>query len=245
MCGAAEDLDLEMQAAVMGVDDGVGEAGADREIGPRQPLLQKIAGTDLAARLLVIGDVQLDRAIERRSALVQRQHRKGVSCDVRFRHRRPAADHPAVNDLRPIGVVGPARAGRHDVAMGVEGDRRAALPETAPDDQIGRRDHAIGFDQIVGNLVPLDREPETLEEPGDRGGGKVAVSGRIVGRNFHDLGEEARLRVGMRLNEGMDRAFDRRHLVPPKSTRQASNPSTLSPSKAGVTCAGRRERKVS
>ena len=131
-----------------------------------------------------------------------------------------AADHPAVDDLGAIGVVGPARAGRHDVAMGVEGDRRAALPEAAPDDQIGRRDHAIGFDQAIGNLVPLDREPETLEEPGDRGGGKVAVAGRIVGRNLYDLGQEARLRVGMRLNEGMDRAFG-----PPSSCSPQIDPS--------------------
>ena len=58
---AAEHLDLEVQAAVVGVDDRVGEAGADREIGPRQALLEDIARADLAARLLVVGDVQFDR----------------------------------------------------------------------------------------------------------------------------------------------------------------------------------------
>ena len=199
---AAKDLDLEMQTAVVGVDDGVGEARADGEVRPRQPLLEKIARTDLAARLLVISDVQFDRAVERRAALVQRQHRKGVSGDVRLRHRRPAADHPAVDDLGPVGVVRPACARRHNVAMGIESDCRAALPEPAPDDQ----------------------------KPGDGGGGGIAIPRRIVGRNLDDLGEEARFRFGLRLNERMDCTFDRRHRNSPQSTGPASNPSTLSPS---------------
>ncbi len=227
---AAKDLDLEMQTAVVGVDDGVGEARADGEVRPRQPLLEKIARTDLAARLLVISDVQFDRAVERRAALVQRQHRKGVSGDVRLRHRRPAADHPAVDDLGPVGVVRPACARRHNVAMGIERDCRAALPEPAPDDQIGRRNHPVGLDQVIRNLVPLDGKPQSFQKPGDGGGGGIAIPRRIVGRNLDDLGEEARFRFGLRLNERMDCTFDRRHRNSPQSTGQASNPSTLSPS---------------
>ena len=59
--GAAVDLHLEMQAAIVGVDHGVGEAGAEREVGFADALLDQPARADLAARLLVVGEVQLDR----------------------------------------------------------------------------------------------------------------------------------------------------------------------------------------
>ena len=77
--------------------------------------------------------------------------------------------------------------------MRVERDRRATLPEPAPHDQIGRRDHAVGLDERFRNLVPLDREAEAFEELGDRLGGAGAIARRIVGRDLDDLGEEARL----------------------------------------------------
>ena len=237
---AAEDLDLQMQAAVVGVDDRVGEARADREIRTREALLEEIARADLAARLLVIGDVQFDRAVERRAALFERQHREGVSRDVRLRHRGSAPDHPAVDDLRAVRVVRPARARRHDVAMRVERDRRAALPEPAPDDQIGRRNHAVGLDEALRNLVPLDLKPKSFQELGDDFRGAVAISGRIVGRNLDDLGEEARLRFGMLAHEVMDRALDRRHRISPHRTvrrrtpRRASRHKPASHAPAGV-----------
>ena len=58
----AGDHDLEVQAAVVRGDDAVGEAGADREVGLGEALLQQPFRPDRAARFLVVGQMQLDRA---------------------------------------------------------------------------------------------------------------------------------------------------------------------------------------
>ena len=193
---SGQDLHLQVKAAVMRVDDRIGKAGADRQIGTREALLDQPARADLAARLLVIGDVQFDRAVEPRAAFLDGQHGEGVSGDIRLRHRRPAPDHPAVDDRRAVRIVRPPRPGRHHVAMRIERDRRAPLPETAPHDQVGRRDHAVGLDEVLGNLEPLDLKAKSFQERGDDFCGAVAIPGRIVRRNLHDLGQEAGLGFG-------------------------------------------------
>ena len=112
--------------------------------------------------------------------------------------------------------------------MGVERDRRA-LPKLAPGDQVGRRNHAVGLDEGLGNLVPLDLKTKPFQERGDDFRGAAAITGRIVRRNFHDFGEEARLRFGMLAHKVVDRALDWRHRVSPVQC-QASKPSTRIPS---------------
>ena len=77
--------------------------------------------------------------------------------------------------------------------------------------------------------MPLDLKTKSFQECGDDFRGAVAISGRIVRRNFHDLGEEARLGFGMLAHEVADRALDWRHRVSPVE-RQASKPSTRIPS---------------
>ena len=64
----AGDQDLEVQAAVVRGHDAVGEAGADREVGLGEALFQQPFRADRAARLLVVGQVQLGRARERSPA---------------------------------------------------------------------------------------------------------------------------------------------------------------------------------
>ena len=114
--------------------------------------------------------------------------------------------------------------------MGVERDRAPALPEPAPRDQVGRRDHAVGLDEVFRNLVPLDLEAKPFQQRGDDFGRAVAIAGRIVRRNLHDLGEEARLRLGVLAHEVMDRALDRRHRIAPFSNGKVSKSSTRIPS---------------
>ena len=225
---APKDLDLQVKGAVVGVDDRVGEASADRQIWTRQTLLEQIARADLAARLLVVSYVQFDRAIERRAAFFESEHRECVSRNVRLRHCGSAPNHPAVDDSRAVRVVSPAGARRHDVAMGVERDR-GALPEPAPGDQVGRRNHAVGLDEGLGNLVPLDLKTKSFQECRDDFRGAAAVSGRIVRRNLDDFGEETRLCFGMLAHEVAYRALDWRHRISPVEC-QASKPSTRIPS---------------
>ena len=52
--------------------DVVGEPGADGEIGLADTLLQQPARPDQAAGLLVIGQMQFDRAAQRKAAFLKR-----------------------------------------------------------------------------------------------------------------------------------------------------------------------------
>jgi len=99
--------------------------------------------------------------------------------------------------------------------MGVERDR-GALPEPAPDDQVGRRNHSVRLDQRLGNLVPLDLKTKSFQECRDDFRGAAAVSGRIVRRNLDDFGEETRLCFGMLAHEVAYRALDWRHRISPR-----------------------------
>src|SRR5258708_36302113 len=98
--GSSRETRLELQAAVVRGDDSVGEAGADGEVRPGEAACEEPGGTELAADLLVIGEMQLDASAERVSLPVQglqRRERERVSREVRFRHRDAASVHaPAV-----------------------------------------------------------------------------------------------------------------------------------------------------
>ena len=61
---ATAHLDLQMQAAIVGVDNRVRKAGAERQIRLRQAFRQQQGWADLAADLLVIGQVQFDGALQ-------------------------------------------------------------------------------------------------------------------------------------------------------------------------------------
>ena len=61
---AALHRDFEMQHAVVRGDHRIGEAGADREIGLADLLVEQPFRADEAAGLLVIGQMQFDRAVE-------------------------------------------------------------------------------------------------------------------------------------------------------------------------------------
>jgi hypothetical protein len=91
--------------------------------------------------------------------------------------------------------------------MRVERDHRA-LPEPTPGDQIGRRNHAVGLDEALRNLVPLDLKPKSFQECGDDFRGAPAITRRIIRRNLDDLAKEARLRFGVLAHEVVDRALD-------------------------------------
>ena len=53
---------LELQAAVVRGDDLVAEAGGDQQVGLDEALREQPARAELAAELLVVGEVQLDAA---------------------------------------------------------------------------------------------------------------------------------------------------------------------------------------
>ncbi len=90
---AAAHGDFEMQAAIVRGHDRVGEAGADREIRLGDVLVEQPLGTDLAAGFLVVGEVQLDMAVEavavglERAQARRRRSRSRISTPQRRGHR--------------------------------------------------------------------------------------------------------------------------------------------------------------
>ena len=220
-----------MQAAVVGDDHRVAETRADDRVGLRYALRQQPARTDLAALLLVVGQVQLDRALQGRAGFHQREQGEGVGGKIGLRHGDAAAEHLAIGDLGAIGIMGPARAGRDHVAMGVQRDRRAGADAMAHH-EIGRRDHASGARDSLGHGVPLDGEAELLQQLGRAGGVGRAIAGRIVRGNLHQFGEEPRLFVEARAHERAQFGFDIAHVQ--LSVMRAFSAASASPAGRGV-----------
>ena len=156
-------------------------------------------GTDGAAHLLVIGEVQLDRAVERDAAPAQRLQGKGIGREIGFGDGDAAAVHDAVLHERAVRIDRPAFARRHDIAMGVERDHLAARSESLAHDEVRGADHAVRPHEVVGDVMTFDLEPQRLEKPGRALRMRLAIAGRIVGRDLDQLAEEAGLLVAIGL----------------------------------------------
>src|SRR5262245_15088008 len=192
MRGASRELDLEMQAAVVGGDNAVGEACRDDEIRPCDVLLDEKGGADQAARLLVEGEVQLDRACQRQATLLHGQQRIAVGGEVRLGNGHAASVHHAVDDFRAVGRMRPAFAWRHNIAMRIERDRRSRS-EAVAHDEIGGAEHAVGGDAVLGDPMSLDLEADTLQQVCGSVGDGLAVAWWIVRGYADERGEELRL----------------------------------------------------
>ena len=183
--------DLELQAAVVRGHDLVAEAGGEQQVGLDQALLQQPAGAELAAEFLVVGEVQLDAAGEIGAERFEGAHGEGVGREVALADRRGAAVEPAVDDLAAVGIVAPSLARRDDVAVGVEGDRRAVAVASA-NDQVGDRSEAVLAHQRLGHRIAVDGEAEAFEQRRRRLGVRRVVARRRVGRHAHQRLQEAR-----------------------------------------------------
>ena len=149
---------FQVQAAVVGRGHRVGEAGTDGEIGLAQALREQSARADLAADLLVAGQMQLDRAVELRAMrgkIAQSKQRIRVRCKIGFADCDAPAEHRGAvfrvfDDVGRVRIVRPALAGRHDVAVRVQRDRRPTRSEALAHHQVRRRNHAVGADIAFG-----------------------------------------------------------------------------------------------
>ena len=193
--------DLEMQAPVVRRRHRVREAGAEGVIRLAQPLLQQPSRPDVAAGLLIVGQMQLDAAVELDSVVrerLKREQRVGVGREVGLAHGNAAAIHHAamfgiLDDGGAVGIMRPAQTGRDDIAMRVERDAGPVLAEALAHDEVGGRDHAdrghVGF----RHREALDIETEAAQ-PARRGlGVRGAITRRVVGRNLDHGGEEGGL----------------------------------------------------
>ena len=206
----ALDRDFQMQAAVVRGGDAVSEAGRDGVVGLAQALLQNPFGTDVAAGLFVIGELQFDGAVENHALFLRRdqgQQRPGIRGEIRLRHGHTAAVHDGtvfgvLNNFTAVGVLAPAEAGRHHVAVGVERDGRAAAAEALAHDQVDGRDHAVGLDQRIRHRVHFHIETQLLQQGLGACAMRGTIAGRIIGRHPHQFLQETCLRGVFRIKEG-------------------------------------------
>ena len=181
---ASRDLDLEMQAAVVGGDNAVGEACRDDEIRLGDVLLDEIAGTDQAAGLLVEGEVQFDRARQRQAAVLQGQQRVGVGGEVGLGDGHAAPVHDAIHDFGGVGRMRPAVARRHHIAVRIERDGRSR-PEAVAHHQVGGADHAVGGDAVLRDrdvARPRSRDPRAVAPQPRRSAGSRPADCRTAHR---------------------------------------------------------------
>jgi hypothetical protein len=103
MRSQAVQRDFHLQAAVVRGDHLVAEARGDQVVGLAQAVVQQPAGAQFAAELLVVGEVQFDRALQRQALRFQRAQREGEGGEVALADRRRAAVELAVVDLGAVG----------------------------------------------------------------------------------------------------------------------------------------------
>src|SRR6185369_8380092 len=130
---------------------------------------------------------------------LERTYGEGESGEVALAHRRGAAVDLSVLDLAAVGIVGPAFAGRHDVAVRVQRDRlaRSIAP---PHDQVGDRLQSAGLDLALGHRMLFGFEAEGLQQFGRAFGVRCVVARGRVGRHANQLLQEAHFLVEMRVD---------------------------------------------
>ncbi|CAN6484085.1 unnamed protein product [Victoria cruziana] len=188
---------LKLQAAVVGRDHLVAETGRDHQIRLGVAVLQQPARAKLAAKLFVVGEVQLDAAVLGFGDGLECPHCVRVGGEVALAHGGGAAVHLAVHHLGTIGVVGPAFAGRHHVTMGIERDGWATRAITAAHDEVGDALQAGGVDLGLGHGIGFNLPAPGVQQFGRALGVGCVVARRRVGGHAHKLAEEGGFFVEM------------------------------------------------
>ena len=177
--------DFHLQAAVVSGNYFVAEARCNHQVGLGQALFQQPAGAHDAAELFVVGVVQFHGALAGLGHGFQSTHGEGEGGEVALAYGSGAAIELAVFDLGAVGVLGPAFARRHHVAVGVQGDGAATVTVGAAHDQVGDGLHAIGLDVGFGHDVLLGVEAEAFDQLGSAFGVGCVVAGRRVRGHLH------------------------------------------------------------
>jgi len=191
-CAEPDNFNLEVQTPVVRSCYAVGETCRDHVVGLHDVLLEQPRRAECAAGFFVEREVQLDRATQRRCARLQCAERVRIRREVGFRNGDAAAVHRAITDLGAVGIGGPTKPRRYDVAVCVERDRRP-VAESLAHDEVRHGDHSMGTRKLCGYRIALDLKAETFEQRGGALGDCGAIPRRIIGRNPDELSEEPRL----------------------------------------------------
>ena len=174
-------------------DDLVAEACRDHHVRLGVAVLQQPAGAEFAAPFFVVGEMQLDAALQG-DALVgghgfQRPHRVDEGGEVAFADGGGAAIESAcvqiAFDLATVGRVRPAFAGGHDIAVGVEGDGGAVGAVATAHDQVGDAFQSGGVDFGGGDRVAFHLKAQLGQQLGGAFGVGGVVARRGVGGDSH------------------------------------------------------------
>ncbi len=195
---------FHLQAAVVRGDDFIAEAGRDHEVGAGQSLLQEPARTQQTAEFLVIRKVQLHRAARRHGDGFQRPQRKREAGEVALADGCGAAVQAAVLDLGAVGIVLPAVAGGHHIAVRVERDARACAAVFAAHDEVGDGLHAVVRDGLGRHGVRFGVQAKILQQLRGALGVRGVVAGRRVGGHAHQCLQEADFFVEMGVHPGVE-----------------------------------------
>ena len=134
---------------------------------------------------------------------LQRAQREGVGGEVALADRGSPRVELAVDHFAAIGVVGPALARRHHVAVGVQRDG-SALAVAAAHDQVGDRLQPVVLDLLRRHRVLLGFIAEALQQFGGALGVRRVVARRRVGGHAHQLLQEAHLFVEVGVDPGVE-----------------------------------------
>ena len=195
---------LHLQAAVVGGDDLVAEACRDHQVGVDDLVLEQPGRAEFAAELLVVGEQQFHAAAGRLRHGLEGAQGEGVAGDIALADRRRAAIDLAVIDLAAIGVAGPALAGRHHVAVGVE-QHGLAGAVLAPHHQVGDGLQTAGTHLVFRHGIFFGDEAHRGEQLGGAFGMRRVVAGRCVGGHSDQLLQEPDLVGEVAVDPGVER----------------------------------------
>ena len=193
---------------------------------------------DVAAGLLVIGEMQFDAARERpagRRQRLQREQGIRVGGEIGLADRdAPAVHHRSVpgvvEDPGAVGILGPPEAGGYHVPMGIQCDA-GPVAETLPHHQIDRGDHARSLDLGAGHGICLDGKSQRPQPVGGHLCVRGAIAGRIVGGHRDQRGEQGAFGLEMAVHpathEGLQLGVGARcHAVTSRGHDAAKSPGT-------------------
>src|SRR6266404_2438286 len=157
MALAPADRDFQVQTTVVRRSHRVRKSRANRIVRATQALGEQPARPDIPADLFIVGEMQLDAAVERSPTcgeLLQRAQRVCVGREVGLAHGNSTAVHGwslrrVVYYIRAVRIVRPSQTGRYHVAVRIECNARSVLAEAVPNDE------------MVAEIMPAARTEST------------------------------------------------------------------------------------
>ena len=196
--------ELHLQAAVVRGDHLVAKAGGNHQVGVNDFIFQQPGRADFAAEFFVIGEHQFDAALLGLGHGFERAHRKGEGRKIAFAHCSGAAVNLAGFNLAAVGVLGPAFAGGHHVAVRVQRNGAATWAVGAARHQVGDAFQACCLHGGLRHFMFFNRQAHGFYQPGSAQCMRRVVAGRCVGGHADEFLQELHLFVKVGVDPGVE-----------------------------------------